>query len=305
MNNKKFYVYQHIFPNGKMYIGITSKIPKNRWENGKGYSKKNQNVMYNAIQKYGWENVEHNILYSDLSLEQAQEKEKELIQLFHTYIHDENCNGYNMTLGGEGSLGHKLSEESKDKIRMANKNIKSENRYQSVKVFCDGVIYNSIKEFSERNKLNRTTVTKWLKGKNKMPKEWYNKNLHIINNCFDIEVQDKNKTDRIVYNGKIFYSQKEFAKFLNISNATVSLWISGKNSIPLEIYEKGIQLLDRQSNFIPRKDYTKKVFYNGKIYNTQRELCDELNVCYQTLNDWLKNKNKMPKEYEEKGLKYI
>ena len=22
-------------------------------------------------------------------------------------------------------------------------------------------------------------------------------------------------------------------------------------------------------------------------------------------NDWLKNKNKMPKEYEEKGLKYI
>ena len=37
MNNKKFYVYQHIFPNGKMYIGIMSKIPKNRWEKGLKY----------------------------------------------------------------------------------------------------------------------------------------------------------------------------------------------------------------------------------------------------------------------------
>jgi hypothetical protein len=72
-NNKKFCVYEHLFPNGKRYIGITSKRPEARWEGGTGYDKDHQPVMYNAIQKYGWDNIEHNILFTDLTEEKAKE----------------------------------------------------------------------------------------------------------------------------------------------------------------------------------------------------------------------------------------
>lgn len=67
---KKWIVYVHIFPNGKKYFGITSKRPNARWEGGSGYGK-NQPVMQAAIAKYGWENVEHEILFEGLSHEEA------------------------------------------------------------------------------------------------------------------------------------------------------------------------------------------------------------------------------------------
>ena len=57
---KKYRVYMHEFPNGHVYIGVTSQTLKDRWKNGSGYN--NINVGY-AIQKYGWDNVKHYLLY--------------------------------------------------------------------------------------------------------------------------------------------------------------------------------------------------------------------------------------------------
>ena len=37
MENKKYCVYKHIFPNNKVYIGVTCQKPEYRWRNGKGY----------------------------------------------------------------------------------------------------------------------------------------------------------------------------------------------------------------------------------------------------------------------------
>ena len=51
-SNKKFCVYEHVFPNGKRYIGITSKKPEARWENGSGYSKELYLVAEYAIRDY-------------------------------------------------------------------------------------------------------------------------------------------------------------------------------------------------------------------------------------------------------------
>lgn len=106
-------VYIHIFPNNKVYIGITLRNPIKRWGH-KGYGYRLQPKMYNAINKYGWDNIQHNILFSHLSKEEAERKEKELIKKYNAI-----ANGYNIELGG--NTGGKHSEETKAKISMANK----------------------------------------------------------------------------------------------------------------------------------------------------------------------------------------
>ena len=102
-------VYMHIFPNNKVYIGITKMNIKKRWLNGRGY-KTSKKLNY-AIQKYGWENVNHKILYEGLTKEEAEQKEIELIAQYHST--NDMC-GYNIEKGG--SVNKKISVESKNKM---------------------------------------------------------------------------------------------------------------------------------------------------------------------------------------------
>lgn len=97
-------VYKHTSPSNKVYIGITHhKNPEKRWgKNGRYYNK--STVFYKAIQKYGWDNIIHEILYSDLSEEKAKTLEKLLI-----FIYKELNLSYNMTIGGDG---HNFGKES-------------------------------------------------------------------------------------------------------------------------------------------------------------------------------------------------
>ena len=53
--------------------------PEKRWGvNGRNY--KSSPHFYSAIQKYGWDNFEHNILFTNLTKEEACLKEEEKIQ---------------------------------------------------------------------------------------------------------------------------------------------------------------------------------------------------------------------------------
>lgn len=124
-----YIVYEHVFPNSKKYVGITCQKKNRRWRHGKGYS---QNIrMSNAIKKYGWDNIEHNILYSNLTLEEAEEIERQLIKS-QDLVNPEK--GYNYSTGGihprhteetkkkigEKSLGRKHSEDFKKWISKIN-----------------------------------------------------------------------------------------------------------------------------------------------------------------------------------------
>lgn len=65
MNN--WLVYVHLSPSNKIYVGITSRDPNYRWLNGKGYTRCSK--FYNAILKYGWDNIQHFIIAQNLSKE--------------------------------------------------------------------------------------------------------------------------------------------------------------------------------------------------------------------------------------------
>lgn len=99
--NRKFKVYMHTSPNGKRYIGITrQENPERRWgSNGCGYID-NQH-FWRAIQKYGWDNFKHEILFDGLTEIEAKQKEVELIAFYD--LTNAN-NGYNISLGGDYNI---------------------------------------------------------------------------------------------------------------------------------------------------------------------------------------------------------
>ena len=154
-NNYIVYIHRNKI-NNKCYIGITCQKPNQRWINGKGYMGKRKNGDYSqpkfahAIEKYGWDNFEHIIWAEGLTRDKACEAERLLIDLWDTIN-----NGYNSLPGGinnvlsweskqklgksqkqiweneefrkrmsEAHLGHKISEEHRQKLIAANTNRK-------------------------------------------------------------------------------------------------------------------------------------------------------------------------------------
>lgn len=107
-----YYVYMHITPNGKKYVGITKQRLSRRWKNGYGYA--GSPHFYNAILKYGWDNIEHKIIAENLSLVDACNMEKQLIAEFDLTNREF---GYNECVGGEGTNGYHHTEEYKDRLR--------------------------------------------------------------------------------------------------------------------------------------------------------------------------------------------
>jgi group I intron endonuclease len=90
-------LYSLKFPNGKMYIGITSKTAEKRFVRHCAPSE-NKNPCQNAIHKYGKENITISVLGECDDWELLCLAEMEAIEKFNTF----KPNGYNLTLGGEG-----------------------------------------------------------------------------------------------------------------------------------------------------------------------------------------------------------
>ena len=116
--NNKWKVYIHIVPqniNGhdwdKYYIGITSQNNiKLRW--GKGSHYKNCTHFYRAVQKYGWDNMKHEVIAENLTKQEACDFEKRLIKELKS--NDYNF-GYNISSGGSsGNFGVPTSQKQKE-----------------------------------------------------------------------------------------------------------------------------------------------------------------------------------------------
>lgn len=133
MEDRHYTVYMHRNKlNGKVYIGITGNDPHKRWNAGRGYI---GNELFSAdIEKYGWDQFDHYILISKISMETAQKKETELIRYYNS---TDPRYGYNHSTGGRGgrsgvspspelieklrriNRGKHVSEETREKIRIA------------------------------------------------------------------------------------------------------------------------------------------------------------------------------------------
>lgn len=96
--DRKYKIYMYRFPNGKIYIGMTSLSIQGRRDCGYQH---NQNLK-NAIHKYGWKNVVTIVLKDGLVRKEAEKQEIYFIDLYQAT----NPNiGYNISLGGRNTFG--------------------------------------------------------------------------------------------------------------------------------------------------------------------------------------------------------
>ena len=99
-------VYLISFPNGKKYIGITSTSFEERKQGHLSHMNTSKLPVSNALRKYGeqviWEVID------------KADNWNELCHLEKSYIikYDSLNNGYNLTAGGDGTVGYEHSEEN-------------------------------------------------------------------------------------------------------------------------------------------------------------------------------------------------
>lgn len=160
----RYCVYCHTNKiNGKRYVGITSQKPEARWRNGNGY--KNNEHFFRAIEKYGWHNFYHEILYTELSKEDAEKLE---IDIISEYQSANPMHGYNIEKGGNSTdkftddikkkisnalKGHICTDETKKKISEAKK---GKSQRKGYKMSAESI---------EKNRLGHIGQKAWNKGK--------------------------------------------------------------------------------------------------------------------------------------------
>ena len=163
-------VYIHTAPNGKVYVGITSRPPKKRWLYGHGYAD-NKDFFADIIQ-FGWENILHEIVAEQLTEEQAYALEQRLISELRS---NNPKYGYNRASGGFGTTGFIPTEESRKKMSESHKGMQN-HCVTTFQLNENGNIvaqYSSVKEASEITGVNYKSIVNCCSGVTKQAGGYY------------------------------------------------------------------------------------------------------------------------------------
>jgi len=183
-------LYRHIRTdkNTPFYIGIGE--TENR-----AYDKKCRTKIWKNIANKGYETE---ILFDDLTWEQACEKEKEFIAL---YGRRDLGTGtlVNLTDGGEGTLGYRHTEEAKEKNRLA-----------------------SLGENNPWYNKKRPDHTKRMQGENNPCFGRVGKDHPMFGKPGYWKNKIGNRAKKVVHEGQEFQSQTALARYLNKSKAYIT-----------------------------------------------------------------------------------
>lgn len=205
--DKSYIVYKHTAPNNKVYIGISGFDPQYRWLNGRGY--KHQSVFFNAIIKYGWINIKHEILFSELTEEEALDKEEELIKQYQSY---DRRYGYNVAT--RGAIVHTKENNKQLKVKECN-NLKGSRGREVLKYNKDNELigtFKSVGAASRDCKLHCETLRGFL---NKYKKADFGDFYYIYGERKSFVVQAVSADDKVI---KEFKTYAEAYKFLGKTN---------------------------------------------------------------------------------------
>lgn len=270
MISENCFVYCHISPSGKRYVGITSQAPQDRWRNGKGY--KNSTVFSNAIAKYGWDSFEHIILYEKVSREFAISKEIELISKWQT---TNKKFGYNQDLGGTIH-----SEETKRKIGAAHSGSKNYwHSHKHTKEYC----------MEMSRKLRGRIFTK--KHRENLSESQLGSKNHRYGKKASAETRAKMSETR---KGELNANYGH--RWTDEQKKALSERLKG---IRRNYSEESLKRIRENPN-----RFSKKVYYNGVIYKSVTECAKAIGVSVTTISPYLAGSRAMPEKYKKMGLRY-
>ena len=256
--NKQWIVYRHISPSGKSYIGITSQSLKNRWKNGHGYSSNTK--IGQAIIKYGWDNIQHEILETNInSLEKAKEREIYWIDFYDSYK-----NGYNSTMGGDN-----VSLERETNLPVYQLDYK-------LKIIAE---YPTIAEAGRINNINPSGIMEAVRQNgNQISAGGYYWCL-VKNYSQNWQPrQDLQKQAVIcVETNQIFDSESEAANCIGVSQAAISACCHGKTITCKN--KHWVFLTEYDENWEPRKPIKKKYPTSKKV------VCLETKEVYESVSE--------------------
>lgn len=222
----EYKVYKYIFPNDKVYVGITSRTLEDRWRTGYRHSPRVQN----AIKKYGKKNIARIILFDGLNKEEAEQKEIELIA---KYKSNQKEYGYNIENGGK--CVDRLNNEIKEKI---SKKLKGISKSEETKLRMSIAQKNKYENLSQEEKdkikmrlkkmcIDRKPWNKGKKGLQKHTKEWKQQASMRMKE----RMKDKQKPVLCVETGETFGSQSEASRVKNISQGNIGSCLKGKRNV--------------------------------------------------------------------------
>jgi len=122
---KNWNIYKMTSPTDRVYIGVTSNLSK-RKSAYRGKDCKSQSLLFKSIEKYGFDNLNFEIIDNfDGTISEAKSKEMFWIRTFMSnYCKYPEIRGMNLTDGGQGTFGYKLSDAQKEAISIKNKGFK-------------------------------------------------------------------------------------------------------------------------------------------------------------------------------------
>lgn len=325
MSEEKLYViYKFTSPSNKSYIGMTKNI-KIRIRIHLQDSKKEKYKhyrFYKAINKYGFNNFKFEILAQNLLFEQATKMEIMFIKWFNT----KTPYGYNLTEGGEGTVGYTCSDNERFRRSEHAKNYKhsAESKQKISKSNMGKIMSKTAREkISKANKgktrslecrlamkISHKGVSGIKKGTkfnlNAAQRECYRKRIAKINTNKQLRYKITNLVSypiKCIETGTIFDSIKMAAERTGISLCSLRYHLYRGSASPIYGLYTFIYLNKKrqeQTNkfYKAQKPNNKKTVIKcietGRIYNSLQETANLTKIPKGTLADHLKLKTKAP-----------
>lgn len=281
MENKRIYtVYMHVNKiNDKKYVGITSRKMSQRWRNGRGY--KGCVFFERAIEKYGWDNFKHEILLCNLTKQEAEMFEVEIIKFYKS---NKRKFGYNIQNGGS-SCG-KMAESSKRKLsedRRGSDNAmygKPSVKRRSVICIETGKIYDCLKEAGADIGTSHSNISYACSGKTVLAGgyHWAYYEDFLANPNQEKFVKDGYFIMSVICleTEKVYKNIKEASEDTGANNTNISLVCRGKLATCGGYH------------WMYHKDYLKNGADINKLkskYGGRKVLCIEKNKVYESIKE--------------------
>jgi len=213
--------------NNKVYIGCTTQGLEDRKKEhySRCFNVGRKSKLCDSLKKHGFDNFEFEIIK-----ECETPEEMFLNEIYYIGFYNSKETGYNLTIGGEGCLGYKHTEETKKHIS----NLLIENHPHRGKKYEE--IYD-LEKVEEQKKKRAESVKKYWGSLSEEDKEKRVKNCSIglkktfknkgENNGYSKLTNEQVKEIRELYKNKT-YTQKELGKIYSVGQACISSIILNK-----------------------------------------------------------------------------